>query len=388
MAEGARASEVTATTPPRRPAEGAPLELTTARLRLRLPTAADGGVFGVITEDEQVQRYITGAAQPPHVKYAWIERFVRCWRELGFERWLVESREDGRLIGYGGLHYLDGGPEIEVGYGLVPSEWGKGYATEVARAAVGWGFEVLGLDRIVAVAYPANLPSQHVMEKLGMTYVGKGHWYGHDLHQFAITREEWGRRGARAPRQELPALPGDAPRSVQTRRLHLRAPREDDIDHFAAMWADPDVERYLRGTPQTREASEQRLSAWMDKWRSRGWGEWVVELRGYGTILGYCGLEDLDSTGEVQVSYGFAKQHWGKGYATEGALASLAWGFAHLSLDHIVGVANHDNLASLRVLEKAGLRYQKDGTWYGKPMRYLAISRALWGARPPGHGNG
>lgn len=388
MAEGTRATEVSANTPPRRPAEGAPVELATARLRLRLPTVADGEIFGVITEDDQVQRYITGAAQPPHVKYEWIGRFVRCWRELGFERWLVESRDDGHFIGYGGLHYLDGGPEIEVGYGLVPSEWGKGYATEVAGAAVGWGFEVLGLDRIVAVAYPDNLASQRVMEKVGMTYVGNGHWYGHELRQFAISREEWERQRAKAPRQELPALHPDAPSTVETARLHLRAPREDDIDDFAAMWADPDVERFLRGSPQTREASEERLNHWIDKWRSRGWGEWVVELRGYGTTLGYCGLEDLDHSGEVQVSYGFAKQHWGNGYATEGARASLAWGFAHLAVDRIVGVANHDNLGSLHVLEKAGLRYEKDGTWYGKPMRYLAISRALWGAQPQGDSRG
>ena len=161
----------------------------------------------------------------------------------------------------------------------------------------------------------------------------------------------------------------------------MRPPRMDDLDHFAAMWADIDVERYLTGTTHPREESAERLAQWIGHWENRGWAEWVVELRAYGTTLGYCGLEDLDGTGEVEVGYGFAKQHWGRGYATEGGRASLAWGFQNLSLDRIVGVAEHENAASLRVLEKIGMRYEKDGTWYGKPMRYLAISRAHWGAR-------
>jgi ribosomal-protein-alanine N-acetyltransferase len=180
--------------PPRHPSPGTALELTTARLRLRLPTAADAAVFGAITENDAVQRYITGAAQRPDAKHEFVERLARLWREQGFERWIAESLADGHFLGYGGLHYLDGGPDIEVGYGLIPEEWGRGYATELATAAVGWGFEALGLDRIVAVAWPENLASQHVMEKVGMRFARRGHWYGLELVQFSISRDDWAAR--------------------------------------------------------------------------------------------------------------------------------------------------------------------------------------------------
>ncbi|MEA2646890.1 MAG: hypothetical protein QOE92_1973 [Chloroflexota bacterium] len=174
------------------PAPGVPLEIETKRLRMRLPVASDAEPFAAITEDIEVMRYIRGAAQGPEAKHEWVARYIDGWRTRGFERWMLESRADGSFIGYCGLHYLDDRPgDIEVGYALVPAAWGRGYATEAAAAAVDWGFRALGLERIVAVAFPENRASQQVMKKLGMRYLRDGRWWGHDLVQYGITREEW-----------------------------------------------------------------------------------------------------------------------------------------------------------------------------------------------------
>ena len=74
----------------------------------------------------------------------------------------------GRLVGEAGLQELEAGPDVEVGYTLARAAWGRGYATEAARAVLRWGFAGLRLPRVVAVADPANRASLRVLEKLGM----------------------------------------------------------------------------------------------------------------------------------------------------------------------------------------------------------------------------
>jgi GNAT acetyltransferase-like protein len=102
--------------------------------------------------------------------------------------WAVVSKATGQVIGNCGLKYLEAGRDVEVGYHFASSAWGKGYATEAARACVRYGFERLGLHRIVAVVLPTNMGSRRVLEKSGLTYQGMGHYYGKDLMCYAIDR--------------------------------------------------------------------------------------------------------------------------------------------------------------------------------------------------------
>ena len=101
-----------------------------------------------------------------------LERYVRCWQEHGLGMFGVRLRDQPMPVGWAGLQPLSGTDEIEVGYAFGKSAWGRGYATEVASALVQWGFEALGLERIVAVASPENAASRRVMDKLGMRYEG------------------------------------------------------------------------------------------------------------------------------------------------------------------------------------------------------------------------
>ena len=124
------------------------------------------------------------------------------WEEQGFGPLAVVERASGRLIGEAGLQLLEAGPDIELTYTLARAAWGRGYATEAARAVLLWGFSGLRLQRIVAVACPANAASLRVLEKLGMAPVGTRDCYGARLAEYALTLGEW-RASEGAPRPSI-----------------------------------------------------------------------------------------------------------------------------------------------------------------------------------------
>ena len=94
-------------------------------------------------------------------------------------------------MGEAGLQYLEAGPDVELGYTLARAAWGRGYATEAARAVLHWGFAGLRLHRIVAVADPANTASLHVLEKLGMARRGLRECYGAVMAEHALSLGGW-----------------------------------------------------------------------------------------------------------------------------------------------------------------------------------------------------
>ena len=101
-----------------------------------------------------------------------VERQIELYGERGFCLWKLSPKEGGGLIGFCGLQPLPGTPDIEIGWWLARAWWGRGLATEAARAALGDGFERVGLSRIVAIAQPANTASIRIMLKLGMRHEG------------------------------------------------------------------------------------------------------------------------------------------------------------------------------------------------------------------------
>lgn len=102
-----------------------------------------------------------------------ISQHIETQATLGFGFWAVEDRESGRLIGDCGLQPLEHrGPEVELGYDLHPSVWGRGLATEAAREVVRHAFGPLGLEHIVAVVKPDHVASQRVLEKAGLRHTG------------------------------------------------------------------------------------------------------------------------------------------------------------------------------------------------------------------------
>jgi RimJ/RimL family protein N-acetyltransferase len=156
-----------------RPKEiAAPVLLQTRRLLLRQWQDDDLAAFSAMSADPAVMEFLVplngaGACE------AWAARLRAHWRDHDFGRWVVEIFGEASFIGVVGLAWIPYDahftPAVEIAWRLVRAYWGRGYATEAARAALDCGFDQLGLGEIVAVTVPANQRSRRVMERLGMT---------------------------------------------------------------------------------------------------------------------------------------------------------------------------------------------------------------------------
>lgn len=143
----------------------------TTRLIVRHFVADDAvamcGVFG----DAEVMRFsMTGVVDEPWVR-AFIERCRRNYEQRGYGLWALARRDDERVLGYCGLTRfpdIDGRPEVEVGYRLIRTHWGNGYATEAASAVRDYAVNTLGITRLIALIDPANVASIRIAEKIGM----------------------------------------------------------------------------------------------------------------------------------------------------------------------------------------------------------------------------
>jgi RimJ/RimL family protein N-acetyltransferase len=147
----------------------------TRRLLLRRWRPEDAAPFAEMNADPEVMRFIgDGRPLARDASDAFLARVEEEWEERGHGLWAVEERgAPGRLLGFCGLavpmflpQVL---PAVEVGWRLRRDAWGRGLATEAARAAVAWGFEVLGLAEILTIVHPENARSLRVAERLGMT---------------------------------------------------------------------------------------------------------------------------------------------------------------------------------------------------------------------------
>ncbi|WP_283947833.1 GNAT family N-acetyltransferase [Streptomyces panaciradicis] len=150
--------------------------LETPRLVLRRWREDDVAPMAAVNADPEVMRWIgDGSVRDARQTRLGIEAIEREWDAQGFGLFAVEIRSTGGLAGFTGLSVPDFMPEllpaVEVGWRLGRSHWGRGLATEAARAAVRFGFEVLRLERIVSVAQVGNGASERIMAKLGMHLV-------------------------------------------------------------------------------------------------------------------------------------------------------------------------------------------------------------------------
>lgn len=168
------------------------IEIETERLLLRPMTDADLEWYASLRADAEVMRFIgaTGTLTREQSKER-LDRLLACWTQHGLGMFSVRPRDDATPIGWAGLQPLDGSEEIEVGYGFGRPAWGRGFATEAARAVVRWGFADRALERIVAVAYPENDASRRVMEKLGMRHEGMRLVYGVESVYYSLTPNDF-----------------------------------------------------------------------------------------------------------------------------------------------------------------------------------------------------
>jgi RimJ/RimL family protein N-acetyltransferase len=167
--------------------------LLTERVALREFTRGDVDDILALDGDPQVMRYIgDGSTATRALAQAGIERVLARYAErTGLGVWRATRRDDGSFVGWASLKPCGESSDIEVGYRLMRESWGRGFATELARAMLRRGFDSLGLDRIIGVTHPDNTASQRVLAKVGMRDEGWGRYYGRDLRLFAIGRTTW-----------------------------------------------------------------------------------------------------------------------------------------------------------------------------------------------------
>ena len=187
-----------------------------------------------------------------------------------------------------------------------------------------------------------------------------------------------------------PAIPASPDASLRTARLILRHWRDDDLEPFAAMNADPRVMEHMPSMLSRAESNALATRA-RDHFARHGFGLWAVEAPGVAGFIGYVGLSVPRFTSAftpcVEVGWRLARAFWGFGYATEAARAALAFGFTVASLDEIVSFTAPANLRSLAVMERLGMsRDPADDFDYpslpeGHPLRrhvLYRLSRAAW----------
>jgi RimJ/RimL family protein N-acetyltransferase len=172
---------------------------------------------------------------------------------------------------------------------------------------------------------------------------------------------------------------------LHTARLRLRFHDLEDLRFMLELNADPEVTRFTGDGPVSGEEEARANLERLERQAQARFGRMVVLDRESGERLGWCGLKHLEGEGQVDLGYRFLRRHWGKGYATEAARASLAFGFEELALTRVVAGVAEGNVASLGVLRKLGFRSVGAATIDGEVLPAFELTREAW-SRGPGRG--
>ena len=174
---------------------------------------------------------------------------------------------------------------------------------------------------------------------------------------------------------------------IETDRLLLREYVEEDAEAFFKLNSDPEVLRFVpdKALLNVEQARQILIDHPIADYRKHGFGRGACILKSTGEQIGFGGLKYLEELGEVDVAYRFMPTQWGQGLATEAALAAVRFGFDKLRLKSaagrirrvrtIIGLVMPENLASVRVLEKTGLRYAETVTFWGNQFSKYVITR-------------
>lgn len=172
--------------------------LETERLTMRPWTRDDIEVYAELFSNDEIMRFsLMRRGMTREEAAESLERHVAHFEKHGYGYWAVTPKDVGRIVGYTGLQvpywFPDLLPSVEVGYRYHPDHWGRGYATEAARASLRYGFETAGLEEIIAIYEPANVRSGMVMERIGMHHVEdvRDPTDSMPLRIFSISRAEW-----------------------------------------------------------------------------------------------------------------------------------------------------------------------------------------------------
>jgi RimJ/RimL family protein N-acetyltransferase len=161
--------------------------LETERLIMREWSSDDADAHAAMCADPEVMRFLGG---PIHAAQSWRAMALHAghWSLRGYGNWVLERRDDHSFVGRTGFWNPHGWPGLEIGWTLARGAWGKGFATEAARAALEWGWAELDTDRLISVIAPENDASLRVAERLGMYRLRDDQLAGTPVVIFALDR--------------------------------------------------------------------------------------------------------------------------------------------------------------------------------------------------------
>lgn len=298
----------------------------TERLFIRDWVPDDWKRYKPLATDPRVLKYIGVELSPDERIKAFVKGGIEVAKTRGWILWPVIHREDAELIGFCG--FSDGfPPDVELGWRLKPEYWGRGLATEIARAVMEYGWTQFGFGRLISVIHPDNRASIRVAEKLGMTLEGAIFYHGREVLRYA---------------KNNPRLPS----RQQAAGVSLRDVRESDLAEFFDHQRDPEAVKMAAFPPRQRD---DFLKHW-------------AKIMGDPTVTARTILLDDDVAGNVVcweqdgkrlIGYWLGRRYWGQGVAPQAVSAFIAAIPIRPLHAH---VAKH-HLASIRVLEKCGFQF-------------------------------
>jgi len=165
---------------------------------------------------------------------------------------------------------------------------------------------------------------------------------------------------------------------LETERLILRHQVIEDLDNLWALYCNPHITKYIPDAPRSREEAQEEL-----EWHMHGHpkhpelGLWATIHKENGKFIGRCGLLPwtIDGQYDVEVAYTIAQEFWGQGLGSEAAQAILQYGFEKLSLPRLICLIDSENVASRKVAEKIGMKFEKEAQDEMGPFLVYSINK-------------
>ncbi len=170
---------------------------------------------------------------------------------------------------------------------------------------------------------------------------------------------------------------------LTTDRLRLEPFDERHLEGLHAMNRLPEVMRFITGKPETLEQTRAAIEVVKGRWAQYGFSWWAFVERGTGRVIGAGCIQYLgrDPANPHEIGWRLVPDKWGQGYASEAALAMAGWAFDSLGAPLLCAVCKPDNLDSARVMQRLGMRYRGEETWYDSAHAVYEMTRVDWLAR-------
>lgn len=292
----------------------------------------------------------------PQQVQAWAsaaDNHARWMEKLATQYFVVACNDAGEIAGFGSMSpqgYFD---TIYIG----KNNQRQGLAKAIAHQL----FDYARTQNVGIVTSEVSITARPFFESMGFEWVRTQQkpLAGSVLTNFVMQKK--------LPLQQL-----------ETERLIMRPFIQEDAPHFYELNNDPEVVKYTGDAAFADVETARSFLQHYQQYKLHGMGRFAVLDKATGDYLGWSGLKYMPETDEVDIGYRFFRHCWGKGYATESSRAFLQYGFEKLGLERIVARSMEENTASIRVIEKLGLRFVKKGASADHSWLMYAISCGEW----------